>query len=213
MRKIILAALIVLMTFLTMGCDKNAKEGNQKSLYEHGIDVIQLMSEMAQSTDYSITYTGNESIRDIINDIGKSDYQKVKKVYSISFDKDTLENMIEPAGIEGISDELKEYTMQRMITAFVSQINAYSGAETLAATTVCTAGKTFVSDELDQDSILIYTFEDAYPAAVTLISGDDSTVSANGVFIVNENFACDSSADIQNFFNENGISVNVVEYK
>lgn len=213
MRKIILAALIVLMTFLTMGCDKNAKEGNQKSLYEHGIDVIQLMSEMAQSTDYSITYTGNESIRDIINDIGKSDYQKVKKVYSISFDKDTLENMIEPAGIGGISDELKEYTMQRMITAFVSQINAYSGAETLAATTVCTAGKTFVSDELDQDSILIYTFEDAYPAAVTLISGDDSTVSANGVFIVNENFACDSSADIQNFFNENGISVNVVEYK
>lgn len=213
MRKIILATLIVLMTFLTMGCDKNAKEGNQKSLYEHGIDVIQLMSEMAHSTDYSITYTGNESIRDIINDIGKSDYQEVKKVYSISFDKDTLENMIEPAGIGGISDELKEYTMQRMITAFVSQINAYSGAETLAATTVCTAGKTFVSDELDQDSILIYTFEDAYPAAVTFIAGEDNTVSANGVFIVNDNFVCDSSEDIQNFFNENGISVNVVEYK
>lgn len=213
MRKMILTLLVVLAVLGAVGCDKSVEEVNQKPIYEHGIEVIQLMTEMAQSTEYLITYTGNESIRDIINDIGKSDYQEVKKVYSISFDKSTLEKLTELAGVEGISDELREYTMQRMITAFISQINAYSGAEKLAAASVCTVGKTFVSNELDHDSIFIYTYEDAYPVAVTFIAGEDNTVSANGMFIVNENFSCDSSEGIQNFFEENGIAVNVVEHK
>ena len=213
MRKMILTILIVFSVFISMGCDKQVKEENKESLYEHGLEVIHLMSEMAQSTAYSSAYTGNESILNIIHKIGDGNYEETKKVYSISFNRENLENMTELAGVDGISDELKDYTMQRVITALVSQINAYSGAEHIAATSVCTAGKTFVSDALDEDSIFIYTFEDAYPVAVTFITGEDNTISANGMFIVNENFVCDSTGDIQNFFLENGITVNVVEVK
>ena len=213
MRRIILSVLFVMTIFATVACNNNEEVTNKKSLYEHGIEVIQLMSEMAQSTEHTITYTGNESIRDIINDIGKKDYQKVKNVYSITFDKDTLENMTELAGVEGISDELKDYTMQRMLTACVSQINSYSGVEKLAAASVCIASKTFVSDELEKDSIFIYTFEDAYSVAVTFVMGENNTVAANGMFIMNEEFACDSSKDIQDFFNENGFTVNVTKHK
>ena len=213
MRKMILAILIALNVFLSMGCDKQVKEENKESLYEHGLEVIHLMSEMAQSTAFSNTYTGNESILNIIHKIGDGNYEEIKKVYMISFDKKNLENMTELAGVVGMSDELKGYTMQRMITAIVSYINAYSGAEKLSAASVCAASKTFVSNELDHDSVFIYTYKDAYPVAVTFIAGEDNSVLANGMFLVNESFLCDSPEDIQNFFEENGIAVNVVEHK
>lgn len=210
MRKMILTLFIVLTVLGTAGCDKNVKEVKQKSIYEHGLEVIHLMSEMAQSTAFSSTYTGNESILNIIHKIGDGNYEEIKKVYMISFDKENLENMTELAGM---SDELKGYTMQRMITAIVSYINAYSGAEKLSAASVCAASKTFVSNELDHDSVFIYTYKDAYPVAVTFIAGEDNSVLANGMFLVNESFSCDSPEDIQNFFEENGIAVNVVEHK
>lgn len=111
MRKMILAILIALTVFLSMGCDKQVKEENKESLYEHGLEVIHLMSEMAQSTAFSSTYTGNESILNIIHKIGDGNYEEIKKVYMISFDKKNLENMTELAGVVGMSDELKGYTM------------------------------------------------------------------------------------------------------
>lgn len=57
MRKMMLVILIALTVFLSMGCDKQVKEENKESLYEHGLEVIHLMSEMAQSTAFSNTYT------------------------------------------------------------------------------------------------------------------------------------------------------------
>ena len=105
MRKMILTILIALTVFLSMGCDKHVKEENKESLYEHGLEVIHLMSEMAQSTAYSSTYTGNESILNIIHKIGDGNYEETKKVYSISFNRENLENMTELAGVDGISDD------------------------------------------------------------------------------------------------------------
>lgn len=144
MRKMMLVILIALTVFLSMGCDKQVKEENKESLYEHGLEVIHLMSEMAQSTAFSNTYTGNESILNIIHKIGDGNYEEIKKVYMISFDKKNLENMTELAGVVGMSDELKGYTMQRMITAIVSYINAYSGAEKLSAASVCAASNNMI---------------------------------------------------------------------
>lgn len=89
----------------------------------------------------------------------------------------------------------------------VTQINAQNGATTLAATTVCSAGKTFVSTEEDGDAIYLYVYENACPAAVSFVKGEDNTVSASGTFIINDGFDTSSPESLQEFFGETGAVV------
>ena len=40
--------------------------------------------------------------------------------------------------------------------------------------------------EITENNICIYTYDDGKPIAVTFILGDDGTVSANGIIILND---------------------------
>ena len=84
-------------------------------------------------------------------------------------------------------------------------------AMNLAAASVCTSGKTFVSDEISESVIYLYTFDDARPISVTFTCGEDNTVSASGMFMMNDEFPCDSVAEIEEFFGEVGVNVSEVK--
>ena len=72
------------------------------------------------------------------------------------------------------------------------------------ATTICTAGKTFVSTEGDGDAIYLYVYENACPAAVSFVRGEDNSVSASGTFILNDGFDASSHESLEEFFGEAG---------
>ena len=86
-------------------------------------------------------------------------------------------------------------------------IKDMSGVENLAASSVCTVGKTFVSENASENVIYIYVYEGTAPVAVTFTLGEDHTVSATGTFIFYDGFTCGSAEEIQSVFSD--IVVNV----
>ena len=202
----LLLSAIMLLSLCACGETASTKR-EEKSLYEHGLDVITVMSEMTQLESYVETYTGNGEIKEIVKSIGEGNYTTPKSVYAITA---SAEQIAAYAGVDSLSDasDALQKTMEnKFIVALISQVNGMAGAMNLAAASVCTSGKTFVSDEISESVIYLYTFEDARPISVTFTCGEDHTVSASGMFMMYDEFTCDSAEEIEAFFG--GVGVNV----
>ena len=205
-----IAFVLVLTIILGLAACGAAKEAKApKSLYAHGLEVVSMLSEMTRSENFIGIYTANSEIKNIILALGESSYEQPDAVYAITVPEDTLTGMAELSNLEGASEELKRYLMQRVMASLMSHINAMSGVENLAASSVCTVGKTFVSENATENVIYIYTYEGTAPVAVTFTLGEDHSVSATGTFIFYDGFTCGSAAEIQSVFSD--IAVNVTE--
>lgn len=202
---IVLAVIIVVMALSFSGCGQQTGS-EQKSLYIHGEELIEVLQEMAQSEEYLSVYTGSTKIGEIVTEIGSGDFSEIKAVYAVNFDAKYISEFAS-FGQDKMSDALKKTVENKAVAAIISQVNAMAGVESLAATSVCTTGKTFVSTEITDTVIYIYTFNDAVPVAVTFTTGEDNTVSATATFVVYDEFSCNSSQEIADFFGGVGITV------
>lgn len=195
-------------------CACNGESGNipsEKTLLEHGLEVVATMDEMASSERYVNFYTGSNEMAEIVKDISEGDHSKPVAVYKITVDKNAVEAWDILGGLEGLSENLKTAMRRKAFgAALITQINAQSGATTLAATTICTAGKTFVSSEGEGDMIYLYVYENACPAAVSFVRGEDNSVSASGTFILNDGFDAGSPESLEAFFGESGAVIKSV---
>ena len=209
MKKTIAFVLVLTLILGLAACGAANEAKESKSLYAHGLEVVSMLSEMTRSENFIGIYTANSEIKNIILALGESSYVQPDAVYAITVPEDTLTGMAELSNLEGASKELKSYLMQRVMASLMSQINAMSGVENLAASSVCTVGKTFVSENASENVIYIYVYEGTAPVAVTFTLGEDHTVSATGTFIFYDGFTCGSAAEIQSVFSE--IAVNVTE--
>lgn len=213
MKRMYAAILALTMTFVLCACggQSGSTTSSGKTLLEHGLDVVATMDEMAGSDEYINFYTGSKDMAEIVKDIGKGDHSAPIAVYKITIDKEAMEAWDMLSGLEGLSENLKTAMRQKAFgAALITQINAQNGASTLAATTVCSAGKTFVSTEEDGDAIYLYVYENACPAAVSFVKGEDNSVSASGTFIINDGFDANSPESLQEFFGETGAVVESV---
>ena len=199
--------LVIILGLAACGAVKEVQES--KSLYAHGLDVVSMLSEMTRSESFIGIYTANSEIKDIILALGEHPYDTPAAVYAITIPEDVLMGMAELSNLGDASEELKSYLTQRVMASLMSQINAMSGVENLAASSVCTVGKTFVSESATENVIYIYAYEDTAPVAVTFTLGEDHTVSASGTFIFYDGFTCGSAEEIQGVFSD--IAVNVTE--
>ena len=199
--------LVIILGLAACGAVKEVQES--KSLYAHGLDVVSMLSEMTRSENYIGIYTRNSEIKDIILALGEHPYDTPAAVYAITIPEDVLMGMAELSNLGDASEELKSYLTQRVMASLMSQINAMSGVENLAASSVCTVGKTFVSESATENVIYIYAYEDTAPVAVTFTLGEDHTVSASGTFIFYDGFTCVSTEEIKAVFSD--ITVNVKE--
>lgn len=209
MKKKIAFILVLSMLLVLAACGIASEEKETRSLYSHGLDIVDLLAEMTRTEGVIGIYTGNSEIKDIILALGANDYKEPDAVYAISVPEESLTGMSEMCNLEGTSDDLKTYLMQRVLVSVISQINAMSGVENLAASSVCTVGKTFVSENATENVIYIYVFDGTAPVAVTFMLGEDHTVSATGTFIFYDGFTCGSAEEIQRVFSD--IEVNVTE--
>ena len=209
MKKAIAFVLILTVILGLAACGAVNETKESKSLYAHGLDVISMLSEMTRSENFIGIYTANSEIKDIILALGDHSYETPDAVYAITVPEETLTGMAELSNLGDASEELKTYLTQRVMASLMSQINAMSGVENLAASSVCTVGKTFVSENATENVIYIYVYEGTAPVAVTFTLGEDHTVSATGTFIFYEDFGCASAEEIQNTFSD--IVVNVTE--
>ena len=64
----VLLSAIMLLSLCACGGETSTNT-EKKSLYEHGLDVIAVMSEMTQLESYVETYTGSGEIKEIVQTI------------------------------------------------------------------------------------------------------------------------------------------------
>lgn len=201
--------IIVLMMVLSLSACSSKKDAETKSLYEQGLEVVALMAEMTQTEAYVDIHTGDSEIKNVIQSIGDGDYSVPKVVYAISITDENLAAMAELGSLDGASEELKNFLMQRVQASLMTQINAMSGVESLSATSVCTVSKTFVNEDSAENVIYLYTYENAMPVAVSFMVGEDHAVSASGIFVMYDAFTYGSASEIEAFFSD--ITVEVTE--
>ena len=192
-------------------CGSSGSDSETKSLYSEGLEIVQIMSEMVQSESYINLYTGDSSVQSIVQSLANGDYSSPKAVYAISVPEKSLEVMAELDTLDNASENLRSFALKRVFGALMTRVNAMSGVENLAAASICTVSKTFVDENVDGDIIYLYTYDNAVPIAVTFMVGDNKSVSANGVFVMDDELSLDSAEEIETLFD--GFTVEVTEIK
>lgn len=207
-----LAALVLAVLCLTAaaGAAAGKRDAETPSLYDRGLEVVQVLSEMAGSEEYVDAFASDSDIKSILQDIGGG-YSAPKAVYALSVADAEMEQLVALIGLEldDVSDELKAFLMQRMLGSLTTRANSLDGAQTLAAASICTYAKTFVDESAEGDVVYLYTYDGAAPVAVTFTIGEDHTVTASGVFVLCDDFASGSAEEIADFFDY--ITVDVAE--
>ncbi|MDE7218494.1 MAG: hypothetical protein K2O45_02570 [Oscillospiraceae bacterium] len=177
-----------------------------KSPYEQGLELVSLLEEMANNEVYITSLAADTNIYSILRQAGQGDFSQPEAVYRITVSADAVLNLAE-MDLSGMSASLQENLKSRANTAIFSQINSLGGVETLAAASVCTAQKVFVSQELEEDEIYLYTYEDAVPVAVSFTPGEDGAVSATGMFVLYDADWENPEASIERLFSVFDVTV------
>ena len=208
-KRILTAALTAALALGLWGCQE--KTGSDKSLYDHGLEIISLMDEMAGSELYfNAVFSPNSEIGETVKSMGREKHTVPQTVYKI-----TAPNLLEMAFAESgasedfaaLSEPFQNLLESKADSIIINQINAMGGATTLAASTAFIAEKTFVSDELEENVIYLYVYEDAVLVGVIFTGGEDQTVSATGMFIFNEDFKVETEEEIKEFLKSFSVEV------
>lgn len=219
-KKWISVLLVFVMLYSLTACSSEAKEEKkaedvQMSLYEHGLDIIELMVEVSRSEEYVELFGGPNEIQEELLEIGEGDYEEPKEVYAVEGTADSIMKLAEledAVNLESLSVGLEKNLENRVAGAVVTQLNALEGTRAIVATSICTISETFVEEGLDENVIYIYIYKDAVPAAVTFIKGEDGSVLATGNFIMYEEFIEDSEA-LVDYLEDFGMDVEEVEFE
>ena len=206
-KNLVIFSVILILSLTACGSKKE-----QVSLYERGLEVVDLMDEMADSQSYVQMFTGNAKISNVIQNNTNGDYSKPQTVYEVVLRKDNYQGLIGNEDIQTtMSDELERIMKKKVHASLITQINAYGGSENLAASTICTAGISFVNKEEKDDVIYIYVYENTAPVAITFLQEGNDIVSANGTFMFGEELVNLTEETILQLFEGTYVTVQKVE--
>ncbi|MGI5976310.1 MAG: hypothetical protein ACOX68_01245 [Candidatus Limivicinus sp.] len=212
MRKIALfAAAALILSLLLCGC--GGTETKDSSLLQEGLEVADLMREMAESEEYLAASTGSAELRKKIDEALEESYtdEEPEAVYELKISPEDI--ISAAAGGDGgdMSPELRAALTARGSAALASHINARGGAELLAAASLCMAEKSFVNTEFSGSTVYLYMFENSVPVMVSFTAGDDGAVTATGSFILTEDFRPENEADVEAYFDRLPVEAEKIE--
>jgi len=204
-KKGICAVLLLTLIFALTGC------GEKKRLVDHGMEVVELIEEAINSKEYVMIYSASEQITRVIEEVAEGDFSELEAVYSIRINEDDLLEMAD-VDLDDMPESLQKVMKSKMAGSVANMINARSGAEKLATSSIISMGKTFAFKEEVENQIYLYIFEDAKPIMVSFVAGEDKTVSAGGTVIFADNFECDSADDVEDLLREYDADVEEVDF-
>lgn len=203
---------LILSVFAMTACGKK----DDKSLYEHGLDLVDTIVEAAEVEEYwEAMGIRGENFLEQIENITSGKYKEPKKVYALTVSHDGLSNMLEEMDldVDELSEDLQNLIGNRMFASLANQVNAQSGSESLVVSSVLNATKTFVCDKLESNCMYIYLYKKGTPISVTFIKGEDGSVSASATFLMAEALGEDLEEALEDieFFDELGIEIKEVD--
>lgn len=185
-------------------------ESELPSLEIRGMQIVSMLEEIAESEEYLSIYSADPELLNIIATFAEGDHSDPKTIYRLTLSEENVKSLCGTDVLTSLSPKLQDFLEGRVQASIINIANARGGSTALAATSICTAGRTFVSDEISSDTIYLYTFEDAVPVAVSFTVGESSTVTATGTFLIAEELNTDSPESIREFFSELDLTVEVV---
>ncbi|MBQ7313294.1 MAG: hypothetical protein IJW81_06895 [Clostridia bacterium] len=185
-------------------------ESELPSLEVRGMQIVSMLEEIAESEEYLSIYSADPELLNIIAAFAEGDHSDPKTIYRLTLSEENVKSLCGTDVLTSLSPKLQDFLEGRVQASIINIANARGGSAALAATSICTAGRTFVSDEISSDTIYLYTFEDAVPVAVSFTVGESSTVTATGTFLIAEELNTDSPESIREFFSELDLTVEVV---
>lgn len=209
-----------LMLGLITGCGNQvtADQGQKNagnSLYAQGMELAALMDEMVGSDTYGKIFSTSGEIAEILDQLSEGDYTEPRVVYEVKFSEESKKEMIQSlapeADLSEMSETLQKALEDKLASAVVSQLNGMCGVNKLAASSICTASKTFVDDSLKENVIYFYMFADAQPIAVSFKTGEDGAVSADSMFVMIDEMKDATQEEFASYFEGMGAEISVVE--
>ena len=204
----ILVPAISLAALLFFGtCNNKNTSSPASELYHQGLALVSEMNEAVQSEAWVSLFTADPAVKEILSKAGQGDFSQPRAVYEIQFSDQAITSLTGQADLSGFSESLQKRIHAAIQSAAPSQINALDGAETLAAASICTVSDTFVCDGLTENTLYLYTYENAAPVMVSFVVGQDSAVLATSVPILSDSFSPDSPENVQLFLEDFGAQV------
>ena len=206
----ILVPAISLAALLFFGaCNSKTTSSPASELYHQGLALVSEMNEAVQNEAWVSLFTGDPAVREILSNAGQGDFSQPKAVYEIQFSDQAVTSLTGQADLTGFPESLQKRIYAAIQSAAANQINAMDGAETLAAASICTVSDTdtFVCDGLTENTLYLYTYENAAPVMVSFVVGQDSAVLATSVPILSDSFSPDSPENVQLFLEDFGAQV------
>ena len=212
-KKIYICALILMLSVFAMtACGKK----DDKSLYEHGLDLADTIVEAAEVEEYwEAMGMRTEEFLEQVENITGGKYKEPQKVYALTISHEGLSNMLEDMDldVDELSEELQQLIGNRMFGSLANQVNAREGTNALVVSSVLNASKTFVCDKLESNCMYIYLYKKGTPIAVTFIKGEDGSVSATATILMAESLGEDLEEALEDIeiFDELGIEIEEVD--
>lgn len=186
--------------------DQKKTKVSKISLEDRGLEVIRLMDEKLHNEEYQELMLGKSSSvydAESYQKLEEATYGQPDKIFRITFSDDSFEGLLETYGAEDVklsswSKELQELAKTQIRGSFMTILVARDSASKLALQSLFTTGKIFVTDEeRDRQGIYLYTYQDQYPIAVTITITEDGAASANGTFVLLDDFKAGSEEEVK----------------
>lgn len=206
MKKIVLLAFVAFCFFGSV-FSVFAKE---KSIYNHGLDLVQELEKMSQSENYiSCFFSSGKDFWSEKKDQFK--LSKIVKCYQLDLNSENLIKMLSMMDSAEIDSVVMEMLTKKVSGSFYSSmLNSRIGTIPMALSSILTTSKIFDSSELKKSTNYVYVFDNSYSIFVSFVKGEDKAVLATANYILIDELI---NADIENLKKELNIAVFGAEIK
>lgn len=177
------------------------------ALYEHGMELAELLQEMLSSPEYFELMGGSEQLSQVIDPLMGADLSEPESACMVTFSEDALPLLMDAAemDMDQFSGKLQRFLERRMFQSVPSILNSQQGAETLAAASILTVSDAWAEESLEQGCCLILNYPDACPVMVSFWGGD-GLIEGTATLLVGTVLEEDSIEEAAKLFRQLGIS-------
>lgn len=207
-------SIVLLLSIFLNVCNAEAKVNSKdKAIHAQGLAIVSVMEEMVQNETWFDVFSHNKDLKKIISDEGRIGKKKLKAVYKIKINDELNSYLIEPINEKRLSPDLSKYFQNIIQTCIATNINTMGGADTIAASGICTYSKTFVNNDIKENTSYLYTFEKGAPILITFIVGDDNAVSAHASYIFYDGLSRKNIKEMEAVLEGFGASIEEISLK
>lgn len=173
MRRFLCVISALLLCLGLCGCQVITKTGADTAddavLYEHGMELAELLDEMLKTPEYFQMMGGSETINGVITPYMQTDFSSPGGAYIITLPENALSTLMSAAEVDisGFSDSLREFVERRAFSSLPSILNSRQGAEILAAASILTVSDSWVGKTLSESCYLLLVYPNTCPVIVS----------------------------------------------